>query len=319
MARVLLLGGSGFIGRHVAEQLVREHHSVVIPTRRHERTRADLLPLPTVDLVAADIHDDDALETLLAGCDVAINLVGILHSRPGRPFGPDFAKVHVELPRRLAGACARLGVRRLLHMSALGAAEDAPSEYLRSRAAGEQAVRRAGSTVELTVFRPSVVYGPGDHFLGLFARLQRLMPVMAVGMAHARFQPVWVEDVARVIALAVTAREANGQTFELTGPEVFTLRELIAFAGEASGHARPIIELPAPLAWLQAWTLEHLPGRLLTRDNLRSMKVDSVSEARWPFGLRPMPLSVAGRLALGRTWPRSRFDRHRSHAGRTAG
>ena len=328
MARVLLLGGSGFIGRHVAEHLAREQHLVTIPTRRRERARPDLITLPTVDLVMADIHDDAALESLVGRCDVVINLVGILQSRPGTPYGPDFARAHVELPRRIAQACGTAGVDRLLHMSALGASTTGPSEYLRSRGAGEQAILDAGNTASppsgspprgrlaVTMFRPSVVFGPGDSFLSLFARMQRWLPIIPLAMAQARFQPVFVEDVAEVVVRAMTAPEAIGQTFELAGPEVFTLGELVAFAGAASGHPRPIIPMPRALAFLQAALMERLPGRLLSRDNLRSMSVDNVSAAPWPFGITPTGLGVVAGAYLGKGYPRSRFEHLRAFAGR---
>jgi NADH dehydrogenase len=316
MARVLLLGGSGFIGRHVAERLARDQHAITIPTRRRERLRSDLITLPTVDLVTADIHDDATLERLIGDSDVVINLVGILHSRSGSPYGPDFQRVHVELPRRIAQGCMKAGVTRLLHMSALGAAADGPSEYLRSRGAGEAAVREAGGALAITIFRPSVVFGPGDSFLTLFARMQRWVPVVPLAMSNARFQPVFVEDVAEAIACAIKDPASAGQTFELAGPQVFTLGELVAFAGKASGHARPIIALPRWAGVMQAFVMERLPGRLLSRDNLRSMAVDNVSQAPWPFGIKPTALAVVASTWLGEAYPRSRFDRHRAIAGR---
>ena len=136
MARICLLGGGGFIGRSVAEALVERAHAVIIPTRRREWTKRNLLMLPTVEVVDADIHDDATLDRLFAGCDAVINLVGVLHSKPGQPYGREFERVHVALAKRIVAACEKSGVRRLLHMSALGAAADAPSEYLRSKAAG---------------------------------------------------------------------------------------------------------------------------------------------------------------------------------------
>ncbi len=316
MARVLLLGGSGFIGRHVAERLALDQHVITIPTRRRERSRRDLITLPTVDLVTADVHDDATLERLIAGSDVVINLVGILQSRPGTPYGPDFERAHVALPRRVAQLCSRHAVTRLLHMSALGADLEGPSEYLRSRGAGEAAVRDAGGALAITVFRPSVVFGPGDSFLTLFARMQRWLPFIPLAMTGARFQPVFVEDVAEAIARSVTDPASAGQTFELAGPQVFTLGELVALAGTFSGHPRPILALPRFIGLVQAAVMERLPGALLSRDNLRSMSVDNVSQARWPFGLVPTALATVAPGWLGKAWPRSRFDRHRAVAGR---
>lgn len=318
MSRIVLIGGSGFVGRHVAELLVRQQHFVVIPARRRERAKRDLIMLPTVDLVEANIHDDATLDRLLRGSDAVINLVGILQGRSGTPYGPDFARAHVELPRRIAAACQRQGVKRLIQVSALGAAPDAPSEYLRSKADGEAAVRAVQDRVGVTVFRPSVIFGPGDSFLNLFARLQRLLPVVALGMADARFQPVYVEDVAQAIVRSLADEASVGKTYPLVGPRVYTLRELVELAGRYSGHPRPILAVPDALAMLQAFVLEHLPGRLMSRDNVRSMRVPNVADAALPFGLAPTPLETVAPAYLSGVWPRTRFDRYRHRAGRHA-
>jgi uncharacterized protein YbjT (DUF2867 family) len=181
------------------------------------------------------------------------------------------------LPKRIAEACAANGVHRFLHMSALGAAADAPSMYLRSKAAGER-VAFSQPTVGTTVFRPSVVFGDGDHFLNMFASLERFLPVMLLACADAKFQPVYVEDVAQAFVHALSNDRTIGHTYELAGPTVYTLRELVQLAGAYSGHPRPVIGLPESLARLQAMLMEHMPGEpLITRDNLASMKIDNVA------------------------------------------
>jgi NADH dehydrogenase len=271
---VVLFGGTGFIGSHLAARLAERNVKVVVPTR-HEAHAMHLMPLG-VDIVQADIHDDAVLRRLVAGKDAVINLVGILHSQRGTPYGPQFRHVHVELPRRIASACAAAGVPRYLHMSALGAARDGPSMYQRSKADGEAAA--AGeAAVASTIFRPSVVFGPGDNFLNMFARLQRHLPVVPLACAHARFQPVYVGDVAEAYARALFDDGSRRQIYELGGPGIYTLEEIVRLAGRYSGHPRPVIPLPDAVARMQAAFFEMLPGApLISRDNLDSMTVDNV-------------------------------------------
>ncbi len=279
---VLLIGGSGFIGSCIAARLAETGRRVIVPTRRYARAR-HLLVLPTVRVVEADVFDERALDALLPQVDAVINLVGVLHSRPGQPWGPAFEHAHVALPRLLARACARHQVRRVLHMSALGADANGPSMYQRSKAAGERLMMDAPG-LQVTSFRPSVVFGPGDSFLNLFAKLQALAPVMALGGADTKFQPVFVGDVARAFVEALDHPASIGQVYELVGPQVYTLRELVRLAGVYSGHRRPVLSLPAPLARLQAMALEYLPGGpLMSRDNIDSMKADNIASGDYPL------------------------------------
>jgi len=279
---VLVLGGTGFTGTHLIAKLVDANCRVTVPTRREGHAR-HLLLLPDVEqVVEANVHDDAVLDRLMYGQDAVINLIGILHGKRGAAgtrYGPDFARAHVELPRRVVEACARNGVRRLLHMSALGADKNAPSMYLRSKADGEAAAL-SHSNVATTVFRPSVVFGDQDRFLNLFASLQRKLPVMLLACPEAKFQPVYVEDVARAFVAALHDRRSVGKIYELAGPKVYTLRDLVRLAGMYSGHRRPVIGMPDAVARMQAFVLEHLPGMpLMSRDNLDSMKVDNVRQS----------------------------------------
>lgn len=274
---VVVLGGTGFIGRAFAWRCAAYGPTLqlTVPTRSLARG-AELRPLPGLTLAQADVHDEPTLTRLLAGADAVVNLVGILHGRAA-----DFERVHAELPRRLARAARVSAVRHIVHVSALGADAGAPSLYLRSKAAGEAALREAG--VPLSVLRPSVVFGADDRFLNLFARMQLLTPLVPLAGAGARFQPVWVRDVAQALYACVERGAAAAGVFEAVGPQVFTLADLVRLAGRRSGHKRPIWPLPHSLAVAQAWLLEHLPGpTLMSRDNLRSLQVDSVASGTVP-------------------------------------
>jgi uncharacterized protein YbjT (DUF2867 family) len=310
---ILVLGGSGFIGRAVCEKLVERSGGgsarVRVPTRHLARAR-HIQFLPTVETIQADLHDDAQLARLVAGRDAVINLVARLHGNED-----EFRHLHVELPRRLARCCEAAGVRRVIHVSALGASASAPSRYLRSKAAGEAALRAAG--LELTVLRPSTVFGAQDHFLNLFAALQRVFPVMPLACAQARFQPVWVEDVAAAIVACLDRRSTVGETIECVGPQEYTLRELVRLAGRWSGHARPVIGLPAALGRLQALVLELLPGEpLMSRDNLASMQVPNVASGQHPgmdsLGIRPTPLEGVAPHYLGDGRDATRLDPRRA-------
>ena len=314
--RVVLVGGSGFVGSSIANRLAEAGIATLVPTRRRSRA-GDLLILPTVEVVEADVHDPAVLARLFDGADAVVNLVGILHSRPGDPFGPDFARAHVELPRKIVAACRTAGVARLVHVSALGADAAGPSEYQRSKAAGEAEIQAAGNDPLWTIFRPSVMFGRGDHFLNLFALLAHRFPVLPLACAGARFQPVYVEDVAEAVWCALNDPASAGRSFELAGPTVYTLRQLVEYVTELAGRPRPVIPLPESLAMLQAALMELAPTPMMTRDNVRSMRVDNVaSGAPLPFGLVPTALETVAPAYIGDGSPRARYYPMRTRAHR---
>jgi uncharacterized protein YbjT (DUF2867 family) len=314
---VLITGGSGFVGRSLAERLARRDAGlrITVPTRRLMRA-SPLKALPTLTLIEADIaHTDDAaLAALVAGHDAVVHLVAVLHGNEER-----FRRLHVELPRRLAAACAAAGVRRLVHVSALGVARDAPSMYLRSKAEGEALLRASG--LDVTVLRPSVMFGARDKLLNTFAALQAVLPVVPLAAADAQFQPVWVEDVAAAIVACLERPSTIGQVIECAGPDVMTLRELVQRAGEWSGHPRPIVALPDALARVQAALMALAPGEpLMSKDNLDSMRVPNVASGALPglaaLGITPASLAQVGPTYLGGDDGCARYEPLRARARR---
>jgi len=311
---VLVIGGTGFVGRRIVNELVGRGCRVLVPSRRRDHAK-HLIMLPTCDVVEASVHDDATLDRLVGGQDAVINLVGILHGSEAK-----FEQAHVALTERVLAACARARVRRYLHMSALGADPEGPSMYQRSKGRAEQAVR--GSALAWTIFRPSVIFGAEDSFLNMFARLAAIAPFLPVGGAQVRFQPVWVEDVARAFANSLDSEATAGMTYELCGPTVYTLRQLVQFAAEAAGHRRPVIALPDRIARLQARLMELAPGEpLLSRDNLDSMKRDNIA-SRQPYapapelGITATPMEPEASLYLAGLHPRTRFGGFRARARR---
>ena len=310
---VLVLGGSGFVGRHVCHQLAARGYRVTVPTRDRERAKRDLITLPTADVLDADIHHAETLRRLARGCGAVINLVGVLHNGGAKR---SFRQAHVGLARTVVEACRHAGVPRLLHMIALNASPDAPSEYLRSKGEAEQIVRESG--LDYTIFRPSVIFGRDDSFLNMFAGILRLLPVVPLAMPNARFQPVFVEDVGAAFCASLTRLETFGQSYDLAGPKAYTLREMVRYVGELTGHKRPIIGLGPQLSKLQAMAMALSPVKLLTLDNVASMTLDSVTESPLPFGIAPTALEAVAPEWLAHRTPRDRYNRFRDRATRTA-
>ena len=330
---VLVIGGAGFIGSHLVSRLAGvaaasgvplepgtvlepqiNPDRILVGTRDAEHGK-HLLLLPRVEVVELGRADDAALDSAMVtlGNDgIVVNLVGVLHGERAEPYGTSFAAAHVELPRRVVASCQRNGVRRLLHMSALGADNAGPSMYLRSKGDGEKVVRESG--LDWTIFRPSVVFGPDDHFLNLFAHMQQMAPVVPLACAHARFQPVFVQDVADAFINAMATPDTIGCTYELGGPQIYTLEALVRFAGRASGHPRPVLALPDALGRLLAVILEHIPGEpMMSRDNLDSMRLSNVlsGPVAPELGIHPVSLESVMIHALAGRSRDSQLQMHR--------
>lgn len=305
--RVLVLGGTGFVGHSVCARLAASGRTPRVLTRDLAKARP-LQVLPSVEILAGSPHDPGTLASALDGVDAVVNLVGILHQSARQPF----EKVHVELPARLARLMQAHGPRRLVHVSALHASADGPSLYLQSRGRGED-ILRAASGIDTTILKPSVIFGRHDSFLNLFAGLVRPLPMVPLAGAACRFAPVWVEDVARCVDMSLSTPATIGGTYDLCGPGTYTLADIVRFVAGQLGKRRRIVPLPDPVAQLQAMVLERLPGPVMTRDNLRSMRVDSVCDCPFPavFGFAPAAMEAVVPGYLSGAAPLSRFDRFR--------
>ena len=316
--KVLLLGGSGYVGTYIVNRLAQRGIEVTVPTRHRERTKA-LIMQPGVEMPEANIHCLETLTELMQGHDAVINLVGILHSRDVKfPYSRDFAEAHVELPKKIVAACKAAGVRRLVHMSALKAAPKAPSEYLASKGEGESIVMAAQGELDVTVFRPSVIFGLGDSFLTMFAKVLKIAPVFPLGYGHARFQPVWAADVADAFVDSLSEVSTFGKAYDLVGPTVYTLRELVDYTAQLTRSNARIVPLCEAFAYLQAGLMWLAPKPMMSPDNLRSMQIDSVSDssANLPAGWKPTALeAIAPTYIAGKT-PKGKLDSFRFRAGR---
>jgi NADH dehydrogenase len=311
--QVCVLGGSGFVGSAIVHQLSVAGFMVKVLTRRRESSK-HLILLPNVEVVECNVMDDSALSAQIKGCDAVINLIGILHE--SRKL--NFDAIHANLPKRVAKICDAHSIKRLLHMSALQAGLHAPSAYLRSKAAGEAALNECAKQLNVTIFKPSIIFGRGDGFINLFASIVKLMPVILLAKPKAKFQPIFVEDVARVFVASLNNIETYGRNYELAGPKVYTLKSLVQYVADTLGVRRKIIGLGDELSYLQAFFMELLPIKLMTRDNIRSMEVDSISKAPFPavFGFQPICLEAVVPQYLVDDTYRAKYQLFRGMSGR---
>ena len=299
---ICVLGGTGFVGTELVARLALAGHWVRVPTRNLSRAQR-LRVLETVELRVADVHSPPTLGQLFADCDAVINLVGILNPRRGASFHA----VHTELPAKVIAAARAAGVRQVLHMSALGVDARAPSQYLRSKAAGEAQLRAAAPSSAqtqpaVTILRPSVIFGAGDSLTNRFARLLRLTAgFLPLARAHARFAPIHVLDVAEAFQRALGARASFGQVYQLCGPDVLTLAEIVGLTARAAHLPCHIVPLPDVVARLQGLVMGLLPGKPFSLDNFRSLTIDCLCQedgcAR--LGIHPQHLQAVLPTYLG--------------------
>lgn len=310
---LLILGGSGFVGYHLLSELTKAGHKARVIARRPERCR-EVLVFPGIQIIDGQAQDNALLKQAMSGVDAVINLVGVLHNDHQA-----FRRLHVELPAQINAAAYATGVRRILHMSAINAhAEKGPSHYLRSKGSGEDNAH-AGAAVglQVTSFRPSVIFGPGDNFYNRFARLHRFFPVLPLAMPHAAFAPIYVGDVARAMLATLDDKTSYGQRYDLCGPRTYTLQQIAAYTGMLIGKPRPIIPLGPALSRLQARIMGCLPGKPFTYDNYLSLKLDAVCRGPRPPCLTELtPVEAVVPQYLAAADIKGRYDQFRQFAGR---
>jgi uncharacterized protein YbjT (DUF2867 family) len=314
---ICILGGTGFLGTRLVARLIKDGHAVTVLSRDREQHK-HLLVLPGLTLVNCDVYEEPQLSERLRGQDVVINLVGILNERGFG--GGGFRRAHTELTRTLLQAMRSAGVRRLLQVSALKAAVDAPSHYLRSKGEAEKLIREQGANLDWVIFQPSVMFGPGDTFLNRFAGLLASVPfVFPLARPHARFQPVLVDDVVDAMLHCLQGDASVHQTYQLGGPQIYTLREIVNLVARTIGHGRWIVGLPNSAAWLQGLVMNFVPGRPFSSDNYNSLKVDSVctDDGFAKLKIKPHSMAAAARQYLGSFEDNARLSRDRSAAGKS--
>lgn len=313
---IAVLGGTGFLGTRLVARLIKEGHRVTVLSRDREQHK-HLLVLPGLTLENCDVYDEAQLSEHFRGNDVVINLVGILNERGFG--GAGFRRAHTELTRGVLQAARSAGVTRLLQVSALKAAVDAPSYYLRSKGDAEQLIRETSSALDWTIFRPSVMFGPGDSFLNRFAGLLAALPLaFPLAKPNARFQPVLVDDVIEALLRSLHGGPSSRQTYELGGPQIYSLREIVGLVAKLTGRRRWIVGLPDPIARIQALVMDFVPGRPFSSDNYRSLTVDSVctEDGFAKLGLKPRSMVASARQYLGALEDNARLSHNRASAGR---
>ncbi|MFW2371860.1 MAG: complex I NDUFA9 subunit family protein [Gammaproteobacteria bacterium] len=311
--KICVLGGGGFIGTHLISKLVRQNKSIRVLTRRKSNCN-HLLVLNNVEVVEADIHQQDELEQHFAGMDTVINLIGILNERGHK--GDGFRQSHVELPRKILNASHSNKIQRILHMSALNAdANSGSSHYLRSKGDGENHMHAFAGSIKVTSFRPSIVFGHDDSFFNRFAKLLKLSPVFfPLACPNARFAPIYVEDLVQFMADSLYKKSSFGQRYDLCGPRQYTLFELVTYTAETMGLNRIIIKLPDTISRIQASLLERFPGKPFSVDNFNSLKTDSICKNGVKF---PTTIEAIIPNFLGQRQKNLNLDHNRRQARRS--
>ena len=314
---IAVLGGTGFLGTRLVARLIKDGRRVTVLSRDREQHK-HLLVLPGLTLQNCDVYEEAQLSEHFRGKDVVINLVGILNERGFG--GSGFRRAHTELTRGVLQAARSAGVTRLLQVSALKAAVDAPSYYLRSKGEAERLIRETSSaSLDWTIFQPSVMFGPGDSFLNRFGGLLAISPkVFPLAKPHARFQPVFVDDVIEALLRCLHGGASSRQTYELGGPQIYSLREIVGLVAKLTGRRRWVVGLPDVVARLQAFVMDFVPGRPFSSDNYRSLTVDSVctEDGFAKLGIKPQSMPASARQYLGALEDNARLSHNRASAGR---
>jgi uncharacterized protein YbjT (DUF2867 family) len=290
---IVVLGGTGFLGTRLVARLIKDGHQVTVLSRDREQHK-HLLVLPGLTLENCDVYQEPQLSERFRGKDVVINLIGILNERGFS--GAGFRRAHVELTRHVLLAARSAGVGRLLQVSALKAAPDAPSYYLRSKGEAEKLIRDQ-SALDWTIFKPAVMFGPGDSFLNRFAGLLAAIPlVFPLARPNARMQPLWVDDMVDALLRCLHGGASSRQTYELGGPQIYTLKEIVVWVSKLTRHRRWIV----------------------SGDNYKSLTVDSVcsEEGFAKLGIQPKSMAASARLFLGAQEDNARLSQNRAAAGR---
>jgi len=314
--KILVLGGSGFVGSHLVRRLSRDGHRITLVTRHAERCR-ELWVVPGVTIRQLDPYDEQVLAVELRNHDAAINLVGILNERGFG--GAGFRRAHVELVETLIRACREAGVPRLMQMSALNAGQG-ESHYLRTRGEAEARVRAAEreGALRTVILRPSTIFGPDDSFLNRFAGLLRIAPVLPLARPDAKFAPVYVGDVVEAFSRLLERDRFDGQVYELCGPEVWELAALVRWLRDRLSLRRLVVGLPDLLGRLQGLAFDFVPGKPFSSDNYKSLKLDSLCQSSGfeALGIQPWGLSERAPSWLGGAGKQARYQRYRRQARR---
>jgi len=314
--KIFIVGGSGFVGGHLARRLAEDDHQITIATRYAPGAR-DLGVIPGVRLAQVNPYDLDALTQALEGHDVVINLVGILNERGFG--GGGFRRAHVELVEKLIIACEAARVSRFVHMSALNAGQG-ESYYLITRGQAEELVMASSQNGQLqtTIFRPSTIFGPDDSFLNRFADLLKISPLLPLARPDAKFAPVYVGDVVEAFARALQTDDSHGQVYELCGSEIWSLKSLVKWVRDQLGLTRVVIGLPDAVGWAQGRAFDFVPGKPFSSDNYKSLKIDSVCSENGfaELDIEPWGMSEKAPSWLGAQGRQARYQRYRRAARR---
>ncbi len=286
---ICLLGGAGFIGQNLTQHLTEAGFAVRIPTRKRERVKKDLIVHPTVDVIEANVMDQSSLDTVTSGCDIVINLVGVLNETKGESF----INTHVDFPRQIISACKKNSITRLIHLSAIGVSSEAPSKYLKSKWQGEEAIKLGSQgVIKTTILRPSIVFGDGDSFINLFVKIIALSPLIPLVKSDALLQPIYVGNVSTVVTKILDSTETGGKTYELGGPKIYTFKEILNIICLSQKRRRVIIPMPSVASTMIARFTEKFPLKILTRDNLLSLTIDNTTSQNFStiFNIKPESL-----------------------------